>query len=127
MNLARSGAGEAPTLKSCNKKWREKIDESGIEHDTFVILDDRDHKKGNLHAFITAPINGIPSPAFPIVFVLDHNGRVVNKNFQGFTLSAATDAVKKLEKSYDEALEEAKSSKKDSKDEEASSEDEDKS
>lgn len=113
MNVARDGFGKAPSVKSCSEGvWRKSIDESGVDHETFVILDDRDHKKGDLYSFLTASVPGGDGiPGFPIVFVLDHNGRVVLEDFRDPGLKVVKDAVKAQAKIFDKALKEAQDSK----------------
>lgn len=124
MNIARDYSGRAPTVKSCSEGvWREKIDKSGIEHETYVILDDRKHKSGNLFGFVNAPVEGA-APSFPMIFVLDHNGKVLNKTFQGLSFDAITKLVKAQEETFDKELKKALKSKKDSDSDDKSSKDE---
>lgn len=112
MNVARDGFGKAPSVKSCSEGvWRESIDKSGVDHETFVILDDREHKKGDLYSFLTATVPGDGRPGFPIVFVLDHNGRVLLEDFRDPGLEVLKDTVKAQAKVYDKALKEAQGSK----------------
>lgn len=124
MNLARDYQGKAPSPKTCSEgPWLRGINTSGVDHEAFVVLDDREHKKGNLFDFAAAKINGAIA-RFPLIFVLDHNGRVINKNLNGLTLEALEEMVKKQEKVYDAALKKALKSKgKDSSDSEDSEED----
>lgn len=111
MNVARNGFGKAPTVESCSEGvWRQSIDESGLEHETYVILDDRDHKKGNLYKFLVSPVENGPPP-FPIVFVFDHNGRMILEDFRDPGLSVVEDAVIEQEKVYDKELKKALASK----------------
>lgn len=112
MNIARNGFGKAPTVKSCSEGvWRSSIDESGIEHEAYVILDDREHKKGNLFEFVTQDVGGGGGPpSFPIIFVLDHNGKVLI-DFIDPGLQAVEDAVKKQSDIFDKELKEALKSK----------------
>lgn len=118
MNVARDGQGKAPSPRTCSQgKWLKAINKTGTKHETFVIVDDRDHKKGNLYKFVAAKIDGA-SPQFPVVFVLDHDGRLINKSIQGLKLPDVIKLVKAQEKVYDKALAKAKKSKsEDSKDE----------
>lgn len=125
MNIARNGFGKEPTVKSCYEGiWRESIDKSGIDHETVVILDDREHEKGDLFKFVTADVpGGNGPPNFPIIFVLDHNGKVI-LDFIDPGLSAVEEAVKKQSEIFDKALKEALKSKGKESEDDASSDDE---
>lgn len=113
-NLARSSAGMAPSPKTCREgKWLKAINKSGIEHETYVIVDDRKHDKGDMFKYVKAPTDQ-GTPWFPIMFVLDHNGKVLNKQFVEFTLSGVEALVKQQAEDYDKALKKAKASKKES-------------
>lgn len=126
-NVARNGTGKPPSAQSCSEgKWLSSINKKDDDHDVTVIFDDREHEKGNRFGYLTANFNGA-APIFPMVFLLDHNGKVVNKKFQKPGLSAITKAAKEQEEVYDEALEKALKAKKDAGDDKKddSSKDED--
>lgn len=113
-NAAKTGFGDPPSQKSCTKGvWTKNLKKSKVDHEIIVVYDDREHKKGNVHSTFVAPIGGQPAN-FPMAWVLNHNGRVMNKVFKGLEITKAEKLAIEVAKQFDKDLEEAKKEKPDS-------------
>lgn len=105
------------TVKSCKKfGWKKKIDEKNKDNKLKVVIDP---EQKLWRWLIETPLDSGTTPRLPAAMVLNHNGVVMNKQWQSTGSpdpKKMLELVKEIEKDFDKDLKKAQSGKNSDKD-----------